>query len=227
MSYKLKANQGFTRTLISALFRFWKNFLPTVNKFVKNQIALRGGSEIRKATPNLVSGFTLIELLIVLAIVGILSGIVLANLRRSQSEARDRIRLLDMQTLETGLKIYYDANKSYPKSLRELVPEHLSNMPIDPKSSSSTPINYAYTAIGSEEACDGYHLGTTLENANGEILQKDADAIISKNICAGSAKDFNGSDNMGCPLSLNGACYDVRQIELKLSSTTTATSTTR
>lgn len=165
-------------------------------------------------------GFTLIELLLVLAIVGILSAMVLSNLRLSQSLARDNIRLSDIQTLTTGLKIYYDANKSYPKSIRELVPTQLSALPIDPKSSTSTPVSYTYVPLGSEGNCNGYHLGATLENKNNDALRKDADAPASKNTCFTKTKDFNGGDNTGCLNTYGGSCYDVKEAGLKSATST-------
>jgi hypothetical protein len=137
---------------------------------------------------------------------------VLSNLRLSQSQARDSLRLSDMQTIEFGLKIYYDTNKSYPKAIRELIPTQLSALPLDPKSSSSTPIHYAYTAIGKDGVCDGYHLGTTLENPSDESLMTDADAQPLENTCSVNSEDFNGSDNAGCPVSLNGSCYDILKV---------------
>ncbi|MFA5841939.1 MAG: type II secretion system protein [Candidatus Paceibacterota bacterium] len=172
-------------------------------------------------------GFTLIELLLVLAIVGILSGMVLSNLRLSQSQTRDILRLSDIQTITTGLKIYYDANGSYPKTIRELVPTQLSALPLDPKSSSSTPINYAYTALGSATNCNGYHLGATLENKNNDALRKDEDAKPSESVCSSSTKDFSGSDSAGCPVSLNGACFDIKKLEMKQGSSTISSSSKR
>ncbi len=145
-------------------------------------------------------GFTLIELLVVIAIIGILSGIVLVNLRSSQSKARDARRLDDMRALVTALNIYETENKVFPATLGALVPGQISAVPLDPKSSSSTPIQYIYAALGSGADCNSYHLGATLEVATHDALLNDSDAAAGT-ACDGSAEDQAGTDPI----------YDVKQ----------------
>lgn len=58
-------------------------------------------------------GFTLIELLIVVAIIGILSTAILANLGQSRARARDAVRKHDLHTIQTALEMYYNTCGSY------------------------------------------------------------------------------------------------------------------
>lgn len=155
---------------------------------------------MKKEIKILSRGFTLIELLVVIAIIGILSGIVLVNLRSSQTKARDARRLSDVQALITALNIYYSDNNNFPTALSQLSPNQLSNVPTDPRSSSSTPIQYSYAALGSGTDCNGYHLGATIETATHASLLNDADATAGTT-CTGSAADWAGTDPI----------YDIRQ----------------
>ncbi len=156
---------------------------------------------MKKAINASVRGFTLIELLVVIAIIGILSGIVLVNLRSSQTKARDAKRLSDINAVVTALNLYYSDNKVYPVALAGLIPNQLAAVPLDPKSSSTTIINYAYAALGSGTDCNSYHVGATLENTTADALAADADAAASTALCTGSATDFAGTDPV----------YDIKQ----------------
>ncbi len=59
-------------------------------------------------------GFTLIELLIVIAIIGLLTGIVVANLTQSRAKARDAKRISDMGQIQLALELYFDRCQKYP-----------------------------------------------------------------------------------------------------------------
>lgn len=59
-------------------------------------------------------GFTLIELLIVIAIIGLLTGIVMANLTQSKAKARDAKRISDMGQIQLALELYFDRCQRYP-----------------------------------------------------------------------------------------------------------------
>ncbi len=61
-------------------------------------------------------GFTLIELLIVIAIIGILSSVVLANLGTSRSKAYDAKVISQMSSIREDAEIYYIANGNYGPS---------------------------------------------------------------------------------------------------------------
>ena len=59
-------------------------------------------------------GFTIIELLIVIAIIGILAGLVLNNFQGAQAKARDVQRKADINAIHGKLEEYYNNNNGYP-----------------------------------------------------------------------------------------------------------------
>lgn len=60
------------------------------------------------------SGFTLMELLVVVAIIGMLASVVIANVGSARSQARDAQRQTDMKNIELALELYYDEHNEYP-----------------------------------------------------------------------------------------------------------------
>ncbi len=62
-------------------------------------------------------GFTLIEMLVVLAIMGILSGIIITNLSSAKSKARDSRRVSDISHLQLALQMYLDRCGKYPPNV--------------------------------------------------------------------------------------------------------------
>lgn len=63
-----------------------------------------------------IRGFTLIEILIVIAIIGILVGIVLVAFGGARASARDAVRMSDLRTLEKMLEMYKIEEERYPFS---------------------------------------------------------------------------------------------------------------
>ncbi len=60
-------------------------------------------------------GFTLIELMVVVLIIGILASIVIVNVNNSRINARDAKRVQDLDTINSVLQMYADANNGqYP-----------------------------------------------------------------------------------------------------------------
>lgn len=57
--------------------------------------------------------FTLIEFLVIVAIVGILSVIVVANVSGARSRARDTQRKADLEAIAIALQNYYSTNKNW------------------------------------------------------------------------------------------------------------------
>jgi prepilin-type N-terminal cleavage/methylation domain-containing protein len=61
-------------------------------------------------------GFTLIELILVIAVLGILTGIVVVSYNGAQSSARNAKSLNDLKVAEDLVEIYYNKNGQYPKT---------------------------------------------------------------------------------------------------------------
>lgn len=60
------------------------------------------------------TGFTLIEILIVVAIIGVISGVVFTALSQARLKGRDSKRKGDLVQLQKALEIYYNTNNRYP-----------------------------------------------------------------------------------------------------------------
>lgn len=60
------------------------------------------------------SGFTLVELLIVIAILGVLASLILANMSGARERARDTQRKSDLRQLQTALRMYFNDYMKYP-----------------------------------------------------------------------------------------------------------------
>ncbi len=63
------------------------------------------------------AGFTLIELLIVVAIIGVLATLLMANFIGVRQRARDAQRKSDLRQIQSALEIYRADNSSYALSL--------------------------------------------------------------------------------------------------------------
>lgn len=59
-------------------------------------------------------GFTLIEMLIVVAIIGLLAGVIFFGLGGQKGIARDAKRIADLKSVQQALELYYQANDKYP-----------------------------------------------------------------------------------------------------------------
>jgi len=58
--------------------------------------------------------FTLIEILVVIAIIGILTSLLLANFAQVRSRARDNQRKSDLNQIKKAFQMYLDDNYAYP-----------------------------------------------------------------------------------------------------------------
>lgn len=70
------------------------------------------------------NGFTLIELMVVVVIIGILAGLIVPRIMGSDDKAREAKAKMQIESLETALKLYKLDNGDYPtteQGLRALV----------------------------------------------------------------------------------------------------------
>ena len=93
---------------------------------------------------SLARGFTLIEVLIVVAIIGILTAILVANYNDARKNSRDKIRKSELKEMQLALELYKSQNNSYPASLDTLVPTFVPSVPLDPSGGS-----YVYSSNNS------------------------------------------------------------------------------
>ena len=63
---------------------------------------------------NRQAGFTLIELMVVIVILGILAGMIIPRIMGRPDEARQAKAKIQMEALESALKLYKLDNGSYP-----------------------------------------------------------------------------------------------------------------
>jgi prepilin-type N-terminal cleavage/methylation domain-containing protein len=94
------------------------------------------------STPK--KGFTLVELIVVIAIIGILTGIVTTNFASSRSRARDAKRISDLGHIQLALELYFDRCKQYPQEESASVARaNISNRSllaqVDPSGEESSP----------------------------------------------------------------------------------------
>ena len=144
------------------------------------------------------SGFTLIELLIVIAIIGVLATILLANFIGVRQRSRDAQRKADLRQIQSAIELYKADQANYPSALYSTncppsssliggspAITYLAKIPCDPSGTSYwNSGNYYYSLIGTTT----YILGACIENAN------DADSQVTSTSPSGSSAN--------CPNSL-------------------------
>jgi len=59
-------------------------------------------------------GFTLVELLVVVAIIGLLTGMVVISIKTVKAKARDGQRVSNITTIATSLALYHNDFNNYP-----------------------------------------------------------------------------------------------------------------
>lgn len=133
---------------------------------------------------QLSKGFTLIELLIVIAIIGVLTTLITSNLTLAQAKSRDARRLADLDTIASGLEIYYSENSTYPgpgttagsfsftSPLTDALPgtnTYIKTPPIDPRNVTGT-YEYFYCTTNATPTIAApnrvFNLYAKLENGN-------------------------------------------------------------
>lgn len=118
---------------------------------------------------NIKKGFTLIELLIVIAIIGVLMGLIAANLAGIRQRARDSQRKSDLRQIQSAVEIYRSDQGLYPNStipgqfptcgnaFQVVSTIYMQKIPCDPQTGSA----YTYSSNAST-----YSLIACLENLN-------------------------------------------------------------
>jgi len=134
-------------------------------------------------------GFTLIELMVVIAIIGILSAIILANFSAAKSKSRDGQRISDVAQIQLALAGYFNQCNDYPNpdtsagngtsyidssTLSQNVgcpsgvtlATFISKIPTPPAGAGQTNYSYAigYYSTDSSKTPVDYALEATLEN---------------------------------------------------------------
>ncbi len=80
------------------------------------------------------SGFTLIELMVVIVILGILAGLIVPRIMGRPDEARRAKARIQIESLETALKLYKLDNGNYPtteQGLQALVEAPAAGTPVE------------------------------------------------------------------------------------------------
>lgn len=172
------------------VYNFGMNFLENIWHIG------RGKLSPRTCRLKPIRGFTLVEMMVVIAIIGIVSGIVMASISNAKAKGRDSDRIADISVIQLALERYYDdpTNKRYPANLSTLK-SYDNSVPTEDLSGS----NYLFVALNSNNTaaclppsppstCQSYHLGTALELDNA-ILDDDVDLNSS------ALGGFNGADS--------------------------------
>lgn len=118
-------------------------------------------------------GFTLIELLIVVAIIGILATLLMANFIGVRQRARDAQRKSDIRQIQSALELYRSDIGNYPVSLSSCgssltggtpVNTYMQKIPCDPSGSSYYNSGNYYYVSGGATPPTTYTIGGCLEN---------------------------------------------------------------
>jgi len=152
-------------------------------------------------------GFTLIEILVVVAIIGILAGVVLVGLRGTGPQARNARRVADLRQVQNGLELYFNKCGYYPgpaacagvawssvdyAGLKTSLIDAgigVKNIPQDPQN--TAPQQYFYSSTDGKS----YVLGVALEDpATSKLLDGDIDGTVESKDCGAAA----GADTIYC-----------------------------
>ncbi|MBU2632355.1 prepilin-type N-terminal cleavage/methylation domain-containing protein [Patescibacteria group bacterium] len=120
-------------------------------------------------------GFTLIELLIVVAIIGVLASLLMANFIGVRQRGRDAQRKSDVRQIQSALELYRADMSSYPlassnplacgSSLMSGTTTYMKKIPCDPQNPTTQKYVYSYSATNGT-----YTIKACLENSNDSQL---------------------------------------------------------
>ncbi|MFB6212907.1 MAG: type II secretion system protein [Candidatus Magasanikbacteria bacterium] len=113
------------------------------------------------------SGFTLIEMLVVVAIVGLLAGVVVVGIGGSRTKARDARRVSDIRALQNYLESNYTATNGYATSSggspwTVTAANSKSGVDMNPEKDPSGN-DYYYWSPTNQKPRQTYELGTCIE----------------------------------------------------------------
>jgi prepilin-type N-terminal cleavage/methylation domain-containing protein len=114
-------------------------------------------------------GFTLIEILVVISIISVLSGVIYANFNSARESSRDKVRQTSLKELQLAIELYKSQYGMYPEAgcgggtswtgpsltgsyacgneyIVGLVPEFLSELPVDPQQNGDQGFLYSVSA---------------------------------------------------------------------------------
>ena len=137
-------------------------------------------------------GFTLIELLIVVAIVGVLASLLMANFVGFRQRARDAARKADIRQIQIALEMYRSDQGSYPTAI--------ANCPVGTPTSLMSP-DCTTTTYMSKVPKDV--LGTTYYNSGNYYINSDGTTYVMR-ACLENTSDSEGKSVGGggsCPTS--------------------------
>ena len=131
-------------------------------------------------------GFTLVEVVVVIAIMGVLYGIIYSSFDVSRANSRDQQRVSDISAIQLALEQYFNKNGVYPVELDSGASSLISpisfipQIPKDPstnkKYNDTTSTNSGYFPMtktpGSITNCVSYQLWTTFERSNAYLDAK-------------------------------------------------------
>ncbi len=130
---------------------------------------MRKSSKFKVQSLKFKNGFTLIELLIVIAIIGVLAALLMANFVGVRQRSRDAQRKSDLRQIQSALELYRADESSYPvafpacgASLTGTITSnvYMQKLPCDPVTGNT----YSYTPSGTPPM--SYELIACLENVN-------------------------------------------------------------
>jgi len=154
----------------------------------KLQLKILASLKLWRSGQKLSYGFTLIELLIVIAIIGILAGLIINFVPNAQKKARDAQRKSDLRQIQSAFEIYRSDLGSYPASIScggtisggSPAVTYMQKIPCDPNNSGLYV--YSYTVSGST-----YSLFACLENVN----DGQKDASNNSTYCTGGTTNWS------------------------------------
>ncbi len=116
-------------------------------------------------------GFTLIELLIVIAIIGIIAGIAVAQMQTAPRKAKEAVLKEDLYALRDVIDQYFADKGKYPESLDTLVQDgYLRKVPLDPFTNSSESWQVVHAEASDEDTQDAGGIIDVKSGADGTAL---------------------------------------------------------